>query len=50
MAAFAGAFVVLLIAMLLHLQSDLSTDVVPLLRVLSAIAAVFAVSGFFVTE
>jgi hypothetical protein len=45
MAAFAGAFVVFLLAFLLHVQDKLAIDI-PLLRAVSAIAAVFAV-GFF---
>ncbi len=45
-AAFAGALLVLLVAVLLHLQNNLAVDVIPLLGVGSAVAAVFAV-GFF---
>jgi len=46
-AAFAGAFVVFLVALLLHVQDKLAVDRVPVLRVLTAIAAVFAF-GFLV--
>jgi hypothetical protein len=45
-AAFAGAFVVFFLAFLMHIQDKLAIDIVPLLRAVSAIAAVFAF-GFF---
>jgi hypothetical protein len=46
-AAFAGALLVVLVAMLLNLQENRAIDVVPLLRALTGIAAVFAF-GFLI--